>query len=167
MKHKILRIVFSSFFVLNGLAAFAQSDVVPAGGTATGEGGTVTFSVGQIAVQSNEEGSIILSEGVQQPYEIQTIGIDNYPGITLNAILYPNPTQGNLQLVMSQEQLEMVNGQWLMKVFDANGKYLLSKQIDGETTLLDLSPYATGTYYINVCSGKDVMKTFKVVKTSF
>ena len=145
----------------------AQSSVVPTGGTASGNGGTLTYTVGQIAAQNNSDGTTSISEGVQQPYEIQTIGIDNYPGITLNAILYPNPTQGNLQLVMSQEQLEMVNGQWLMKVFDANGKYLLSKQIDGETTLLDLSPYATGTYYINVCSGKDVMKTFKVVKTSF
>ena len=65
MKHKILRIVFSSFFVLNGLAAFAQSDVVPAGGTATGEGGTVTFSVGQIAVQSNEEGSNLFSRKIE------------------------------------------------------------------------------------------------------
>ena len=54
-----------------------------------------------------------------------------------------------------------------MRVFDANGKFLLSKQIEGETTQLDLSPYATGTYYIKVCKGKDVMKTFKVVKTSF
>ena len=54
-----------------------------------------------------------------------------------------------------------------VRVFDANGKFLLSKQIEGETTQLDLSPYATGTYYINVCSEKDVMKTFKVVKTSF
>ena len=129
MKHKILRIVFSSFFVLNGLAAFAQSDVVPAGGTATGEGGTVTFSVGQIAVQSNEEGSIILSEGVQQPYEIQTIGIDNYPGITLSAMVYPNPTAGNLQLTMSNVQLE---GE--VRVFDTNGKLLFVKKIEGETT---------------------------------
>ena len=145
----------------------AQSALVGTGGEANGSGGSVSYSVGQIAVQSNSEGSTSISEGVQQPYEIDVVGVDNYPDITLNAILYPNPTQGNLQLVMSNDQLQMVNGQWLMKVFDADGKFLFSKQIDGETTQLDLSPYATGTYYINVCSGKDVMKTFKVVKTSF
>ena len=159
MKHKILRIVFSSFFVLNGLAAFAQSDVVPAGGTATGEGGTVTFSVGQIAVQSNEEGSIILSEGVQQPYEIQTIGIDNYPGITLSAMVYPNPTRGNVQLTMSNVQLE---GE--VRVFDTNGKLLFVKKIEGETTEILMSDLAAGTYFVNVVSGKQVLKTFKVVK---
>ena len=68
---------------------------------------------------------------------------------------------------MSHEQLQMVSGQWEVKAFDTNGKFLFTKQIDSETTQLDLSPYATGTYFINVCSGKNVMKSFKVVKTSF
>lgn len=138
----------------------AQSSVVPTGGTASGNGGTVTYTVGQIAAQNNSDGTTSISEGVQQPYEIQTIGIDNYPGITLNAVVYPNPTLGNVQLTMYNVQLE---GE--VRVFDSNGKFLFSKQIDGENTQLDLSPYATGTNYINVCSGTDVMKTFKVVKT--
>lgn len=67
------------------------------GGTATGNGGTVTYTIGQIAVQSYGEGCIRIFEGAQQPYEIQTIGIDNYPSITLNAMVYPNPTTSNLQ----------------------------------------------------------------------
>lgn len=161
--------VFSaiSLILLAVMSLSAQSALVGTGGEASGSGGSVSYSVGQIAVQSNSEGSTSISEGVQQPYEIDVVGVDNYPDITLNAILYPNPTQGNLQLVMSNDQLQMVNGQWLINVFDTNGKYLFSKQINSETTQLDLSPYATGTYYINVCSGKDVMKTFKVVKTSF
>lgn len=164
MKHKILRIVFSSFFVLNGLAAFAQSDVVPAGGTATGEGGTVTFTVGQIAVQSNDEGSIILSEGVQQPYEIQTIGIDNYPGITLSAMVYPNPTRGNVQLSINNERGTIINGQLEVKVFDTNSKYLFSRKIEGEITEIPMSDFAMGTYFVNVLDGTRVLKSFKVVK---
>ena len=160
MKHKILQIVFSFiFFVLMGIAVFAQSDIVPVGGTATGENGTVTFTIGQIAVQSQGEGSITLSEGVQQPYEIQTIGIDNYPGITLNAVVYPNPTAGNVQLTMSNVQLE---GE--VRVFDTNGKLLFVKKIEGETTEILMSDLAAGTYFVNVVSGKQVLKTFKVVK---
>ena len=104
MKKKTLQIILSSFFfVLLGIDAFAQSDIVPMGGTATGNGGTVTYTIGQIAVQSYGEGSTSISEGVQQPYEIQTIGIDNYPGITLNAMVYPNPTLGNVQLINNEQ----------------------------------------------------------------
>ncbi len=156
-----------SLIMLAVMSLSAQSALVGTGGEANGSGGSVSYSVGQIAVQSNSEGSTSISEGVQQPYEIQTIGIDNYPGITLNAVVYPNPTQGNLQLAISNEALGVTNEQWGVKVFDASGKFLFSKQIDGENTQLDLSPYATGTYYIKVCNGTDVMKTFKVVKTSF
>ena len=161
--------VFStiSLIMLAVMSLSAQSAIVPLGGDAQGGGISVSYTVGQIAVQNNGEGEFRIFEGVQQPYEIQTIGIDNYPGITLNAVVYPNPTQGNLQLAIRNEELGARNEQWDVKVFDANGKFLLSKQIEGETTQLDLSPYATGTYYINVCNEKDVMKTFKVVKTSF
>jgi hypothetical protein len=151
-----------SLFILAVMSLSAQSALVGTGGEANGNGGSVSYSVGQIAVQSNSEGNTSISEGVQQPYEINVVGVDNYPGITLNAVVYPNPTQGNVQLTIDNVQFE---GE--VKVFDANGKFLFSRQIDGENTQLDLSPYATGTYYIIVCSGKDVMKTFKVVKTSF
>ena len=160
MKQNHLRIItFSLFIVLNGVAALAQSDIVPMGGTATGDGGTVTFTIGQIAVQSYGEGGTTISEGVQQPYEIQIIGIDNYPSITLNAMVYPNPTLGNVQLTMNNVQLE---GE--VKVFDINGKYLFSKKIEGETTMIPMSNLAAGTYFVNVLDGTQVLKSFKVVK---
>ena len=160
MKHTTLQIIFSSlFFVLFGIDAFAQSAIVPTGGTASGNGGTVTYTIGQIAVQSYGEGGTTISEGVQQPYEIQTIGIDNYPGITLNAMVYPNPTTSNLQLAISNEDFE---GE--VKVFDTNGKLLFSKKIEGITTEIPMSDLATGTYFVNVVSEKQILKTFKVVK---
>lgn len=150
-------------FVLMALLSegFAQSNIVATGGEATGNGGSVSFSVGQIAVQSNGDGTTSISEGVQQPYEISVSGVDNYPNITLNAVVYPNPTQGNLQLTMNNVQL---NGE--VRAYDANGKYLFNKKIEGETTFFDLSDYAPGTYYLNLFSGKQMLKSFKVVKTS-
>ena len=137
----------------------AQSDIVPVGGTATGNGGTVTYTVGQIAVHSYSDGTFTISEGVQQAYEIQTIGIDNYPGITLNAMVYPNPTVGNVQLTINNEQLEGA-----VKVFDTNGKFLFSKKIEGETTVIPMADLAMGTYFVNVLNGTQVLKSFKVVK---
>lgn len=138
---------------------FAQSNIVATGGEATGSGGSVSFSVGQIAVQSNGDGTTTISEGVQQPYEISVVGVDDYPTITLNATVYPNPTLGNLQLTMNNLQLK---GE--VRVYDANGKYLFMKKIENETTFFDLSDYAPGIYYLNVYSDKQMLKSFKVVK---
>ena len=139
--------------------AVAQNAVVPAGGTASGNGGTVTYTVGQIAVQTNSDGTASISEGVQQPYEISVVGVDEHPEITLNAVLFPNPTPGNVQLTIHNMQ---INGE--VRIYDTNGKFLFSKKIEGENTALDLSHYAPATYYVNVYSGKQMLKSFKVVK---
>ena len=149
------------FFVMfvSVVCLSAQSSFVATGGEATGTGGTVSSSVGQIAVQTNGNGSTTISEGVQQPYEISVVGIDEHPEITLNAILFPNPTLGNLQLTISNEQFR---GE--VKAYDSNGKYLFDKKIEDETTEFDLTKYAPGTYYLRVMNGKNVLKTFKVVK---
>ena len=150
---------FISLIILSVMSLSAQSAIVPMGGDMEGSGVTISYTVGQIAVQSYGEGSTRIFEGVQQPYEIQTIGIDNYPGITLNAMVYPNPTLGNVQLTMNNVQFE---GE--VKVFDSNGKYLFSKKIEGETTVIPMSELATGTYFVNVLNGTQVLKSFKVVK---
>lgn len=153
-----------SLMILSVICVFAQSDVVSTGGTASGNGGTVTYTIGQVAVQSYEESGVIISEGVQQPYEIQIIGVDDYPGITLNAMVYPNPTVGNIQLTIYNEQFTMNNGSWEVNVFDMNGKLLFAKKIEGENTEIPMSHLAAGTYFVNVVSEKQVMKSFKVVK---
>ena len=150
---------FISLIILSMMSLCAQSAIVPIGGDMEGSGVTISYTIGQIAVQSYGEGSTRIFEGVQQPYEIQTIGIDNYPGITLNAMIYPNPTLGNVQLTMNNVQLE---GE--VRVFDLNGKFLFSKKIEGETTMIPMSDLATGTYFVNVLNGTQVLKSFKVIK---
>ncbi len=145
--------------ILSVMGLSAQSVIVPFGGDATDGSVTVSYTVGQVAVQANSDGSTTIYEGVQQPYEIQIIGIDDYPGIVLNAIVYPNPTVGNVQLTMNNEQLE---GE--VRVFDMNGKILFVKKIEGENTEIPMLDLAAGTYFVNVVSEKQVLKTFKVVK---
>lgn len=55
------------FVLLNKDYANAQSNTVTAGGSAVGTGGSVSFSVGEIAYTTNSSGGLII-QGVQQPY---------------------------------------------------------------------------------------------------
>lgn len=148
-----------AFLSLCCTSLWSQSAIVPLGGDATDGSVTISYTIGQVAVQANSDGGTTIYEGVQQPYEIQIIGVDNYPGITLNAMVYPNPTLGNVQLTINNVQLE---GE--VKVFGTNGKFLFSKRIEGKTTEIPMSELAAGTYFVNVVSEKQVMKSFKVVK---
>ena len=63
---------FITFIFFTTLAAAAQSGLVTTGGDIQGLNGSVSYTVGQVAVQSIEASAASLTEGVQQPYEIQT-----------------------------------------------------------------------------------------------
>ena len=155
--------IFTFFTVLWwAVSAFAQSDFVPAGGVATGEAGTVTYTVGQIAVQNADNGDKNVLEGVQQPYEIQTVGVDDYPGITLDAVVYPNPTQHSVQLKISN--YEIPDNGLKAQLYDANGKLLEIYTISDLLTQFDLSRFPTATYQLRVMEGNRLLKTFRVVK---
>lgn len=155
--------IFTFFTVLWwAVSAFAQSDFVPAGGVATGEAGTVTYTVGQIAVQNADNGDKNVLEGVQQPYEIQTVGVDDYPGITLAAVVYPNPTQNLLNLRVSNYEIPMSG--LTAQLYDANGRLLQMTTVSEQETSFDLRSYPTATYQLRVLDDKRVLKTFRVVK---
>jgi hypothetical protein len=79
---------------------YSQKSIVASGGKASGSGGTASFSVGQVSYKS-PSGNIV-SDGVQQPYEIQTLGKSNFDTILLEMKAYPNPTSDVLFLKVNE-----------------------------------------------------------------
>lgn len=156
--------IFAILFCIAGIVA-AQSAVVPVGGDAQGNGGSVSYTVGQIAVQTvtNSNGSITIVEGVQQPYEIQTVGVDAYPQIALDAVVYPNPTDNLAQLRLNGFEIPAAGLRAIL--YDGSGKRLQTIPVIGDLTPFQIGQYATGTYYLEVRDGKCVLKTFKVVRS--
>ena len=145
-------------------AVFAQDAIVPAGGDAQNANGSVSYTVGQVATQTsaNSNGSISVAEGVQQPYEIQTVGVDNYPQIALNAMVFPNPTENLAQLQLNGFEIPADGLQ--ATLYDSKGKLLQSLSVTDDLTTFQIGQYATGTYYLELRDKKQVLKTFKVVR---
>ena len=160
MMKKIPALIAVFTFLLQGV--FAQSAILPAGGDAQSNSGSVSYSVGQIAVQTsaNSNGPVAVAEGVQQPYEIQTVG--DYPQIFLNAVVYPNPTENIAQLRLNGFEIPYDGLQAIL--YDGNGKQLQFITITEDLTSFQIGQYATGTYYLELRGGKQTLKTFKVVR---
>ena len=156
-------IIFTILLSIAGIVA-AQSAIVPVGGDASSSSGSVSYTVGQIAVQTvaNSGGSISVAEGVQQPYEIQAVGVDDYPQITLNAVVYPNPTENLAQLQLNG--FEIPADGLRASLYDSRGKLLQVIAVTDDLTSFQIGQYATGTYYLELLDGKRVLKTFKVVR---
>ena len=156
--------VLIALFTFISISVYSQSAIVPVGGNAQSNSGSVSYTVGQIAVQtsSNSSGSVFIAEGVQQPYEIMTIGVDNYPQITLNAVVYPNPTENLAQLKLNG--FEIPSGGLNATLYDGNGKLLQNLTVTEELTDFQIGHYASGTYYLELRDGRQLLKTFKVVR---
>ena len=142
----------------------AQSAIVSVGGDAQSATGSVSYTVGQIAVKSvaNSSGSISVAEGVQQPYEIQTVGVDDYPQIVLDAVVYPNPTENLAQLKLNGFEIPTSGLQ--AHLFDGAGRLLQLLTVTDELTAFQIGQYATGTYYLELRDGKRTLKTFKIIR---
>lgn len=161
MKRHISLILTLLFFA--GFAS-AQSAIVPVGGDTQSNGGSVSYTVGQIAVQTatSSNSSVSVAEGVQQPYEIMTVGVDDYPQIVLSAVVYPNPTENLAQLQLNGFEIPADGLRAIL--YDGNGKQLQSVTVTDDLTPFQIGQYATGTYYLELRDEQRVLKTFKVIR---
>ena len=84
MRHK--KFTLSAVLLLGlGLTGLqAQTSVNATGGDASGSGGSVSYSVGQVVYTTNTGTSGSVAQGVQQPYEISVVtAIEEAKGINL------------------------------------------------------------------------------------
>jgi hypothetical protein len=140
--------------------AKAQQSTNSAGGNATGTGGTVSFSVGQINYTSNTGTGGSACQGVQQPYEIYAVtSVDDAKGLNINLLAFPNPTFDFLTL-----KIESANTQNLSYLlFDMNGKLLATQKLDGTETKIPMNNYAAANYFIKIIENNNSIKTFKII----
>jgi hypothetical protein len=156
------KIKLSALLLLGfGLTAQAQQATTATGGDATGSGGSVAYSVGQIVYTTHIGTTGSVAQGVQQPYEISSVlGIDN-PTINLQLSAYPNPTSNFLQLNVGKTDLSACSFQ----LIDINGKLLESRKINNSIEKIGLENLSSATYFLKVSINNKEVKIFKIIKT--
>lgn len=151
---------FSFLLLLFFFMSFAQESVNASGGGVTNASNTISYSIGQPFYHQVSGGGIILVEGVQQPYEIITMGTSEYSGIQLGVKVYPNPTSSLLFLRVEGIDLKDVSYQ----LFDSSGRNILRDKIKQVETSIDLTSKPSGVYILNVLTTESSIKTFKIIK---
>ena len=166
----------AAIFFLSGMvtSTYAQQAIPAAGGNATGQGGSASFSVGQVIYTaiSGQENSVI--QGVQQPYEISVV--TSSEEITLTGIdvqAYPNPATDFLTLSVETEMNQHFQS-IAYELLDMNGRVLEKKNISASHTNIQMKHLAPATYFLRVYhaatslsfsrSSSVQTKTFKIIK---
>ena len=162
MKNKTL---FFLAFLLSFLLSFSMNaqtshQVLSAtGGDASGSGGSVAYSVGQIVYTTSTGTSGSVAQGVEQAYEISSVGIKE-TALNISLSIFPNPTSDYLTLKVEDYNNEALS----YYLIDEQGKLVLNQQITNQDTQVAMSTLARGAYFINVLQANKKIQTFKIIK---
>lgn len=161
MNAKKIKLVTLFLFGFALVTAQAQEAVIAAGGDASGSGGTVAYSLGQLVYTTHTGTNGSVAQGVQQAFEISVVaGLKEVQAINLTVSAYPNPTTDFLNL-----KVENYNNQNLSyQLLDMSGKLLETKKIEVDLTRIGMSNLAHATYFVKVIQNNNEIKTFKVIK---
>lgn len=156
----------SLFMLLSAAAEIqAQTAVTASGGNATGTGGSVAYSIGQVTYTNFEGESGSINLGVQQPNLFLTVGTLELD-ITLSASVFPNPASTSTSLKLEDESASPIADDLTMNLYDFNGKLVLQQVIHSVITTIPMDHLSNGVYVLQVNRRNIEIKTFKVFKTN-
>lgn len=159
MRYK--KIKLSALFLLGfGMKVLMAQKAIPASGSnASGIGGSVSYTVGQVIYTTNTGTNGAMAQGVQQPYEISVVaGIADANGINLILSAYPNPATEYIML--KADKTENLTYQ----LYDINGKLLENKKIESNETNIVMSNFINAIYFLKISDNSKEVKTFKIIK---
>jgi hypothetical protein len=172
MQHKQLLLHVILLLIIGVTGLNAQEAISAAGGDATGSGGSVSYSVGQLINITNTGTNGSVTQGVQQPYEISVISaMEEATGISLNCIAFPNPVSNYIRLKVAASasfdnaQDKSLNIHSLnYQLYDMHGKLLDTQKITAIETTITMQNLAPSTYFLKVTDGDKEVKIFKIIK---
>lgn len=152
--------ILFSFLFLTAMNSNAQQATPASGGEATGSGGTVSYTIGQMDY-SNAEGVGSANQGVQQPYEISVVAGLNEGGISLTCNIYPNPATDFVVLTTEKDAFKSMS----YMLYDVNNKLIRKEKLAGDKTTIPMEGLTDAIYMLRVANNDLEVKSFKIVKT--
>ena len=155
---------YRKFFLLILMFAFflnvqAQQNVVSSGGDASSATGSISYSVGQVQYKTIESDSGIVTEGVQQPYEIfEIVAVEELSGPEMT--VYPNPVTDYVLIEIPQFSDEDLS----FYLRDMNGRLIQESKIRSSKTEIGMTSLEAGIYFLQVTLDGQKFKNFKIIK---
>ncbi len=160
MKKALIALIAFCLFGF-GSTLQAQNAIPASGGNASGGGGTVSYSVGQVVYTTNTGTGSSVAQGVQQPYEISVpTTLEEAKGISLEMVVYPNPVTDLLRLKVENYETENLR----YHLYDINGNVLISNKVEGKDSDISMQNFLPSVYFLKVTDNNKLIKTFKIIK---
>lgn len=140
--------------------ANAQSGITSSGGNASGSGGSVSYSIGQMVYKTNNSSSGSVEQGVQQPHEILVVsGLEEANESYLNLSAFPNPSSDYF-ILRTESSTKNMSYQF----FNNTGQLIENKEIIENDTKILINHLVPGPYFLKVIKANKEVKSFKIMK---
>lgn len=150
---KTILLTVQLFFVI---VAFSQEVISTQGGTFSSANASMDYTIGEVVIDTDTDGNNDLTQGFHQTNWV-FLGVEDHVE-TYEATIYPNPTSDILKL--ESDSYEGV----VYRLFDANGKLILTNQLTNEVTSIQVNHLAAGNYSLVLMKNNNLLKTFKLSK---
>jgi hypothetical protein len=156
----MIKTIFSACMLCAVFTIQAQETIPTSGGEATGSGGTVSYSVGQLLSNMNIGSNGTVTQGVQQTIEFTVLSNPELIALTLSAVTYPNPTTDYIVLSLTDATLTDLS----YTMFDLQGRLVTKAKVEQEATQIAMKNLAIGVYILKINQNNQELKTFKIIK---
>ena len=138
------------------ISLFSQSVESSSGDSYITDLGSLDFTVGEVVIYTGTLGTTTFTQGFHQSSWYFSEIYDH--NSQFEALLFPNPTIDLININTSDF------AEVRYTLHDAAGRIVFQGQLFSETTSLDLSEFASGTYSITLSRSGENLKIFKLIK---
>ncbi|HLP51457.1 MAG TPA: T9SS type A sorting domain-containing protein [Chitinophagales bacterium] len=159
----ILPVVFFSLFPLFHLKAqsIERSVISSTGNYSTGSSVSVSATVGEPVVPTYTSGSIILTQGFQQPENADSVtGVSEVQAV-ITWTLFPNPATTQTNLMLSEVPVNCT-----LHLYNLAGQLIMERKIAQQKVqhkeVIDLHGLASGTYMLSILSNRQLLANLPI-----
>jgi hypothetical protein len=156
--------IFQLFFI-GSLVLFsfknakAQQVISSAGSFCQNSSGALSYTLGEVVIDTWAIGNTTVTQGFQQPKIIVTV-IRELSDLNFSIMAYPNPTADIVKLKAEKER----PGSLEYTLYNLNGKLLLKGRLGNGESEISLQPFSMGTYLLKILLNSKEVKDFKIEK---
>ena len=149
----------SLVFFIPLIYSFGQNSINPAGGNINSDGINLSYSIGQLKINTIESNSSTLNldfiQGVQYAFSIY----DCSRLASIELSVYPNPSSKMVYIkTIDEPNLKLI-------IYDIAGRLIYEQTLESSTTV-DVENYSNGTYIFAFYGFCGLIKSFKVLKNN-
>lgn len=135
-----------------------QSCPVASGGSAQGAGGSMSFSLGQVACSTAQGNGGANSQGVQQPYEYLVLAVETDLAHAEDIGVSPNPTSEGVHLIVKKQAGDVFH----YDLVDAAGQILRTGRVDDTEVNIAMGDLPSAIYLLRIIGATS--RTFQIIK---